>query len=593
MKSRADLRWASLASACFFALLPMAAVAQTPASPPVAAGNQAPEGATGRTARALGTAAKYMAAAANPLAAEAGREILRAGGNAVDAAIAIQLVLGLVEPQSSGIGGGAFMVFYDGKAKALTTYDAREMAPAAAKPERFMGADGKPLPFYDAVVGGRSVGVPGTVKLLETVHKAHGKLPWPRLFERAIALASDGFKVSPRLSGLLGQEKYLFKNDPVAAAYFYQPDGSPKPVGHLLKNPDYADTLKAIADKGAVAYYEGPVAADIVRKVTGHAGNPGDMTEADLKAYAVKERPAVCGKYRVYTICGMGPPSSGAVAVQQILGALEPVDMAALKGDPAGAVHWFAEAGRLAYADRAQYLGDPDFVKVPVKGLIDPGYIQSRAKSIDPAKSMGKASPGNPPFQQGARMGASDGIEHGTSHIAIVDGDSNAVSMTTTIEDQFGARMMTRGFLLNNELTDFGFNPVDNGLPVANRVEPGKRPRSSMAPTIVFKDDKLYAVVGSPGGSAIINYVAKTLVAMLDWGLDPQQAVDLPNFGSRNGPTELEKGTEAEGWTAALEAKGHSVKAIELTSGTQAILVTAGGLAGGADSRREGVAIGD
>ncbi len=594
MKPQFAPGWTRLLGAGLVALLPLSVAAQTTAvSPAMPAGTQAPEGATGRTVRTLGTATKHMAAAANPLAAEAGREILRAGGNAVDAAIATQLVLGLVEPQSSGLGGGAFFLFYDAKSKTLSTYDGRETAPAAAKPERFMGADGKPMAFYDAVVGGRSVGVPGTVKLLETVHKAHGKLPWPRLFERALTLASDGFTVSPRLNGLLGQEKYLAKNDPFASAYFYQPDGTPKPVGFLLKNPEYAATLQAIAEKGASAFYEGAVAADIVKTVTSHSNNPGDMTEADLKGYQVKERPPVCGAYRVYAVCGMGPPSSGAVAVQQILGALEPVDMAALKDAPAEAAHRFSEAGRLAFADRAQYLGDPDFVKVPVKGLIDPGYVQSRAKLIDPAKSMGKATAGDPPFQQGARMGASDGVENGTSHIAIVDSEGNAVSMTTTIEDQFGARLMTRGFLLNNELTDFALNPVENGQPVANRVEPGKRPRSSMAPTIVFKDGQLYAVVGSPGGSAIINYVAKTLVGLLDWGLDPQQAVDLPNFGSRNGPTELEKGTEAEAWAAVLEAKAHPVRAIEMTSGIQAILVTPNGLTGGADSRREGVAIGD
>ena len=590
MKIQRASRWCRMLGAGLVVLLPLSVAAQTTTAP--VAPDKAPEAATGRSTHVLGTATRYMAAAANPLAADAGREILRAGGNAVDASIAIQLVLGLVEPQSSGIGGGAFFVFYDAKSRTLSTYDGRETAPAAARPERFMGADGKPMAFYDAVVGGRSVGVPGTVRLLETVHQKHGKLPWPRLFERAVALASDGFTVSPRLNGLLGQEKHLAK-DPAAAAYFYQADGTPKPVGVVLKNPDYATTLKAIAEKGSAAFYEGPVAADIVKTVTGHGTNPGDMTEADLKAYQVKERPPVCGTYRVYTVCGMGPPSSGAVAVQQILGALEPVDMAALKAAPADAVHRFAEAGRLAFADRAQYLGDPDFMKVPVKGLIDPGYIQSRAKLIDPAKSMGKAAPGDPPFREGALMGASDGIENGTSHIAVVDADGNAVSMTTTIEDQFGARLMTRGFLLNNELTDFALNPMENGQPVANRVEPGKRPRSSMAPTVVFKDGQLHAVVGSPGGSAIINYVAKTLVAMLDWGMDPQEAVDLPNFGSRNGPTELEKGTEAEGWVSALEAKGHTVRVMEMTSGTQAILVTPTGLAGGADSRREGVAAGD
>lgn len=588
MNIQRALRLCRMFGAGLAVLLPLSAAAQTATVTP----DKAPEGATGRTARVVGAATKYMAAAANPLAAEAGREILRAGGNAVDAAIATQLVLGLVEPQSSGLGGGAFLVFYDGRTKAITTYDGRETAPAAARPERFMGADGKPMAFYDAVVGGRSVGVPGTVKLLETVHAKHGKLPWPRLFERAVTLASDGFTVSPRLNGLLGQEKYLPK-DATAAAYFYQADGTPRPVGFLLKNPEYAATLKAIAEKGSAAFYEGAVAADIVKTVTGHPSNPGDMTVADLKGYTVVERPAVCGTYRVYTVCGMGPPSSGAVAVQQILGALEPVDMAALKGTPVEAVHRFAEAGRLAFADRAQYLADPDFVKVPVRGLIDPGYIQGRARLIDPARSMGKAAPGDPPYREGALTGASEGIENGTSHIAIVDADGNAVSMTTTIEDQFGARLMTRGFLLNNELTDFALNPVEDGRPVANRVEPGKRPRSSMAPTVVFRDGRLYAVVGSPGGSAIINYVAKTLMALLDWNMDPQEAVDLPNFGSRNGPTEVEKGTEAEGWIPALEAKGHTVRAIEMTSGLQAIVVTPGGLAGGADSRREGVAIGD
>jgi gamma-glutamyltranspeptidase / glutathione hydrolase len=558
-----------------------------------AAGDAAPEAATGRAIRTAGTASKHMVAAANPLAAEAGRETLRAGGSAADAAIATQLVLNLVEPQSSGLGGGAFLVYFDAAANATTTFDARETAPAAAKPERFLGPDGKPMGFYDAVVGGRSVGVPGTPALLERIHKTHGKLPWAKLFEPAIRLAEEGFTVSPRLNGLLTGEKYLPSN-PAARAYFYDAEGKPWPVGHVLKNPEFAAVLRQLAEKGASVFYEGPLAADIVKTVAGHPTNPGDLSEADLKGYAVKERPAVCGPYRVYTVCGMGPPSSGAVAVGQILGILSGQDIAALKDDPATFVHWLSEAGRLAYADRAAYLGDPDFVKVPVKGLLDAGYLKDRAKLIDPAKSMGKAAAGDPPFKDAFLWGASDGIEHGTSHIAIIDDAGDAVSMTTTIEDQFGARLMTHGFLLNNELTDFAFAPADNGTPVANRVEPGKRPRSSMAPTLVFdKDGKLYAAAGSPGGSAIINYVAKTLVALLDWKLDPQAAVDLPNVGSRNGPTELEQGTAAEGWKAALEAKGHAVKVLELTSGTQAIVVTPAGLVGGADSRREGVAIGD
>lgn len=551
----------------------------------------APEAPTGRAAKSAGTAVKDMVAAANPLAAQAGREILAADGSAVDAAIAVQLVLNLVEPQSSGIGGGAFMVYWDGTT--MTTLDGREKAPAAAKPERFLGPDGKPMKFYEAVVGGRSVGVPGTLRLLEAAHKSWGKLPWKDVIEPAARLSEDGFTVSPRLNGLLSQEKYL-QNDPLARAYFYEADGKPKAVGTVLKNPAFAQTLRTIADKGADAFYTGEIAQDVVATVTGHATNPGDMTLDDLKTYKVEERPALCGPYRVYRICGMGPPSSGQIAVQQIMSVLETRDMAAMRPGP-DAVHWIAEAGRLAFADRALYVADPAFVNVPVKGLTDSGYLKSRAALVDLNKSMGKAKPGDPPFQKTFLWGASDGIEFGTSHISIVDRNGNAVSMTTTIEDGFGARLMTKsGFLLNNELTDFSFATVEDGKPIANRVEAGKRPRSSMAPTIVLDGNgKLYAVVGSPGGSLIINYVAKTLVGILDWKLDPQIAVDLPNMGSRNGPTELEAGTEAEGWKAALEAKGHEVKLIDQNSGIHAIVVTPTGLVGGADSRREGVAIGN
>jgi gamma-glutamyltranspeptidase/glutathione hydrolase len=550
-----------------------------------------PEASTGRTAKSAGTASQDMVAAANPLAAQAGREILAAGGSAVDAAVAVQLVLNLVEPQSSGIGGGAFLVFWDGST--ITTLDGREKAPAAAKPERFLGPDGKPMAFFDAVVGGRSVGVPGTLRLLEAAHKNWGKLPWKDVIAPAIRLAENGFAISPRLNGLLTQEKFL-QNDPVARAYFYEADGTPKAVGTVLRNPAFARTLRTIADRGAEAFYTGEIAQDIVATVTGHATNPGDMTLDDLEAYRVEERTAVCGPYRSYRICGMGPPSSGQIAVQQIMSVLETRDMAALKPGPEAA-HWMAEAGRLAFADRGLYVADPSFVSVPVRGLTDPGYLKSRAALVDPNKSMGKAQPGDPPFQKTFLWGASDGIELGTSHMSIVDRSGNAVSMTTTIENEFGARLMTKsGFLLNNELTDFSFAPTADGKPVANRVEGGKRPRSSMAPTIVLDgSNKLHAVVGSPGGSLIINYVAKTLVGLLDWKLDPQVAVDLPNFGSRNGPTELEAGTEAEAWKAPLEAKGHEVKLIEKNSGIHAIVVTPTGLVGGADSRREGVAIGN
>jgi len=586
------LWWRALAGAALITLSPLG-LAGLQAQGTTSDLAPAPEAATGRTTREVGQATEQMVAAANPLAARAGLDILEAGGSAMDAAIAVQLVLNMVEPQSSGIGGGAFLLHWDEGRRELVTLDGRETAPVSARPDRFMGPGGEPMEFMDAVVGGRSVGVPGTVRLLEEAHRRWGRLPWAQLFDPAIGLAEDGFAISPRLAGLLSQEEFL-AGDARARALFYEADGIPKAAGTLLTNPAFAQTLRRIAAEGADAFYTGEIAQDIVGTVTGHPTNPGDITLQDLEGYRVVERPPVCGEYRVYTICGMGPPSSGAVAIQQILDLIETTDMAALGLGPE-AVHFFSEAGRLAFADRARYLGDPDFVSVPVRGLLDEGYLRSRAGLVDPARSMGEAEAGDPPFQQGALLAPSDGIENGTSHISVVDGDGNAVSMTTTIESGFGARLMTEsGFLLNNELTDFAFAPEEEGRPVANRVEPGKRPRSSMAPTIVFDaHDRLYAVTGSPGGSQIINFVGKTLLGILDWGLDPQEAVDLPNFGSRNGPTELEAGTEAEGWATALEAMGHEVNVTEMNSGIQAIVVTPEGLVGGADSRREGVAIGD
>lgn len=573
-----------------FALLALAASAGSANAQALA---PAPEAATGRTAKTHGTAQRFMVAAANPLAASAGRDILRIGGSAADAAIAIQLVLNLVEPQSSGIGGGAFLLHWDEAIKRLVTLDGRETAPQSARPDRFIGPDGKPMRFVDAVVGGRSVGVPGTLKLLEEAHRRWGRLPWADVIAPAIRLARDGFTISPRLNGLLSRETSLAGNAQ-AATYFYEPDGKAKPVGTVLKNAAFSATLQAIAENGSRAFYAGPIADDIVATVTGHPTNPGDITLADLAGYEIVEREPVCGAYRVWRICGMGPPSSGAVAVQQMLGILETRDLARL-GPGAQAAHWFSEAGRLAFADRNFYLADPAFIGIPLTGLIDRDYIRSRADLISPDKSMGRAKAGEPPNKRAQLLAPSEGIENGTSHISVVDADGNAVSMTTTIEDGFGARLMTAGgFLLNNELTDFSFLPEEDGKPVANRVEPGKRPRSSMAPTLVFDAfGRLYAVVGSPGGSQIIGFVAKTLVALLDWKMDPQAAVDLGNFGSRNGPTELEKGTEAEAWKAALEAKGHEVRLLDMTSGIQAIVKTPEGFVGGADGRREGVAIGD
>jgi gamma-glutamyltranspeptidase/glutathione hydrolase len=555
---------------------------------------QAPEAATGRTAKAAATATKYMAAAANPLATEAGLRILRAGGSAVDAAIAIQLVLNLVEPQSSGIGGGAFIVHWTATAKKLATYDGRETAPAAATPERFLGPDGKALRFIDAVVGGKSVGVPGTLRVLEMAHGAHGKLPWAQLFEPAIELAENGFPMPARLHNLLRGEKNLGLYEP-AKSYFYNADGSPKAIGETMVNKPFAEVLRQVARNGADAFYTGEIARDIVAAIRNAPVNAGDMTESDLAGYRPKERDAVCGPYRIHVVCGMGPPSSGALTVLQILGVLAEFDMSKIKPDSRDAAHLFAEAGRIAYADRGLYMADGDFVNVPVRGLIDPGYLRTRARLVDPAKAMGKASPGEPPFRQGGLLGQDDSLElPATSHISVIDGQGNALSMTTTIEDGFGARLMVRGFLLNNELTDFAFTPVDDGKPVANRIEPGKRPRSSMSPTLVFdREGKLVMTVGSPGGSAIINYVAKTLVGVLDWGLDIQKAIDLPNIGSRGGATELEKGTTAEALKAPLEAMGHEVRVLDFTSGLQGIVVTANGLVGGADPRREGVALGD
>ncbi len=551
-----------------------------------------PEAATGRTDKVAVHAKRQMVAAANPLAAEAGRRMLRAGGSAVDAAIATQMALNLVEPQSSGIGGGAFLVIWNAKKRALTTVDARETAPAAARPDRFLGSDGKPLRFYEAVIGGRSVGVPGVLRGLELAHKAHGRLPWAKLFEPATELAEKGFPISPRLHGLLKSEQHLAKT-PAAAAYFYQADGSPKPVGTILVNKPLADTLRAVAQRGPDAFYSGEIARDIVATVRG-AANAGDLTEADLAGYRAKERPAVCGPYRRYEVCGMGPPSSGGLTLLQILGILEGFDLKAEAPWSIRGLHLLTEAERLAYADRGLYMADSDFAPVPMKGLTDRAYLKSRAAQIKPHASMKTAQPGSPPFSAAA-LGIDDALElPSTTQISIVDRFGNAVSMTTTIEDQFGSRLMVRGFLLNNQLTDFSFSPEENGKPVANRVEAGKRPRSSMAPTLVFdRNRKLAMVVGSPGGSVIINYVAKTLVATLDWGQDIQSAISFPNIGSRNGPTEIEAGPSAQAISASLKALGHDTRISEFTSGLQGIVVTRKGLVGGADPRREGVALGD
>lgn len=570
-------------------LLPLAAIshAQTDA---------APERPAGWTEKSPVTSERFMIATANPLATRAGYDILRAGGSAVDAAIAAQLVLGLVEPQSSGLGGGAFMLVHDAKTHRLLAYDGRESAPAAALPTRFLGPDGQPLAFFDAVVGGRSVGVPGTVRLLETVHRRYGRLPWPRLFRRAISLAERGFPISPRLNALVRAETHWTQD---RARDYFTEGGRARAIGAQLANPAYASTLRTLAARGAKAFYTGPIADDIVRTVDSSATNPGDLTRADLAHYAVKIREPVCGDYRGYRICGMPLPSSGGLTVLQTLKMLEPYDLASMGPASFWSVHFISEAERLAYADRDVYMADPEYYRPP-RGLLDGGYLHQRSLLISTQRSLGVAPPGDPARHEAqarelawGRGGAVDFPS--TSHIVVVDRDGNAVSMTTTIENEFGSRLMTGGgFLLNNELTDFSFAPVVDGRPVANRVEAGKRPRSSMAPTIVYdRQGRVHALAGSAGGSLIIEHVVKTLIGVIDWKLDPQAAVSLPNFGSRNGPTDLEQDTPIVALEPKLRAMGHKTRVTTDTSGVQAIVRTSRGWTGGADPRREGVVMGD
>jgi gamma-glutamyltranspeptidase/glutathione hydrolase len=537
-----------------------------------------------------------MVAAAHPEAVAAGLEILRAGGTAADAAVAVQLVLNLVEPQSSGIGGGAFLLHFDSATKELAAYDGRETAPAAATGNLFLKPYRTPMDFFDAVVGGRSVGTPGTVALLGAVHQGHGRLPWKRLFEPAITLAENGFTVTPRLAGLLqGKRGERLRTFAPTAAYFF-PAGRALKTGDVVTNKPFAETLRTIADNGPAAFYTGAIARDIVATVQGATGNPGLLTETDLAAYQVVKRAPVCHDYRGRLICGMGPPSSGALTVGQILGILEHFDLPNLGPDRPDSWHLIAEASKLAFADRALYMADADFVSVPIKGLLDPVYLTGRAQSIGIETTLDTpVVAGNPPWRDGRRHAPDESQGRpGTSHISIIDGDGNAVSMTTTIEGAFGSQLMVRGFLLNNELTDFSFLPDRAGRPIANRVEPGKRPRSSMAPTMVFdRNGNLELVIGSPGGSRIIGYVAKTLVAVLDWGLDIQAAIDLGHIVNRNGATELEAGTAALIFQPALTVRGHETHRRDLNSGLHGIMVTKDGLRGGADPRREGVARGD
>jgi gamma-glutamyltranspeptidase/glutathione hydrolase len=549
-----------------------------------------PEAATGRADKRALDAARQLVVAANPYAADAGLEVLRAGGSAVDAAVAVQLVLGLVEPQSSGLGGGGFLLHWSAREQRVRSYDGRERAPAAARENRFVEPSGRTTPFFEAVVSGRSIGVPGLLRLLELAHARHGRLPWTRLFDPAIRLAEAGFALSPRLHGLLEQDRFL-RDDAAARALYYRDDGAPQPVGTRIVNPAYAATLRAIAAQGADAFYRGPIAEDIVRAVRS-APRPGDMTADDLEGYRALERAPVCGTYRVRRICGMGPPSAGAVVVLQILGILQRSGFAEAAPGSAEALHLFAEAGRLAYADRNHYIADPAFAVQPVAGLLAADYLDARAALVG-ARSMGGAEPGRP--AGAAALGpAHVGTGSGTTHFSIVDAQGDAVAMSASVENAFGARRMVRGFLLNNQLTDFAFDPRARGAPAANRVQGGKRPRSTMSPTLVFAPDgSLELLLGSPGGRAIANYVAKVLVGVLDWELDLQAAVELPNFGSTNGPTFIERASAFEGLAEPLEARGHVLNLARMTSGVHAIQRIPGGWRGAADPRREGVARGD
>ncbi|KZB68349.1 gamma-glutamyltransferase [Thalassospira lucentensis] len=555
----------------------------------------APESSTMRIGlRSSIQSENWMVSAANPLAVEAGANVLRRGGNAIDAMVAVQTMLGLVEPQSSGLGGGAFLVYYDARSGKLTTIDGRETAPMAATPTLFQDTNGQPMEFYDAVVGGRSVGTPGTPALLKAAHEKWGQLEWPTLLSPAIERAEIGFNVSQRLAALIAEDREKLSRDDTAKGYFFDASGEPLEEGALLKNPEYANTLKSLAQNGTDGFYFGPIANDIVAKVQGASWNPGVLSLKDLANYTVKERDPVCSDYRGYEICGMGPPSSGALTVGQILGLIEPFDIGALGAESPESWRLIGDASRLAFADRGRYMADIDFVPMPLTGLLDKEYLAQRSKLLESNQALESVEPGMPAFSHAMRLADDEAIEFpSTSHFSIVDAMGNAVSMTTTIENGFGSRLMVRGFMLNNELTDFSFATHSDGVPIANRLEPGKRPRSSMAPTIVMQDGKPVIVTGSPGGSRIIGYVAQSLIALIDWKKSPQGAVSMPHLVNRFGTYDIESGTTAERLAPALEALGYETSIRDLNSGLHIIQITDQGLIGGADPRREGIVIGE
>ena len=543
-------------------------------------------------AQAENIAKRHMVAAANPYAAKAALEMLRQGGSAVDAAIAAQMVLTLVEPESSGLGGGAFMLLWNPATNKITSFDGRETAPASATPGMFLDANGNPRAHFDAIPGGLSVGVPGVVAMLELAHGKYGKLPWAKLFAPAIALAEKGVPVGHKLAETLRAFPQM-QTMPDVKRTFTKPDGTLLKEGDVLRNPALAAALRAIAKGGAKAFYSGRIARDIVDKARHAPVNQGGMTLADLAHYRAKERAPVCAAYRGDKICSMGPPSSGGIAVLQILSMLERFSSKALAPNSLGEIHLFSQASRLAFADRVTYLGDPAFLRVPLRGLLNRNYLRERARLINPARDMGEAEPGTLPH---ARFAPQKSHElHGTSHMSIVDDRGQVVSMTTTVEFVFGSEMMADGFFLNNELTDFSFVPTQDGKPAANAPAPGKRPMSAMAPTITFDRQGRFAIaLGSPGGPAIIPYVAETLVAMIDGRLSPQAAAALPHHVNMNGLLLLEKDTSLDALAPALTRMGYDVRpGREEKSGLHIIERVKGGYIGAADPRRDGVALGD
>jgi len=533
--------------------------------------------------------AKGIVSAADPRAAEAGREILRAGGSAADAQMAMMLALTVVEPQSSGIGGGGFFVYQLAGGK-LITIDGRETAPSAATPQRFVGADGKPIPFFQAVPGGKSVGVPGNIRLMAMVHKRFGKLAWKALFAPAIRLAEQGYTVTRPMAAGMGFVSQVWSSFPAIRAQ-YTRDGKPLSEGALVKNPDLARTLRLIADGGADAFYTGETGQAIVTAATTAERNPSDITLADLAAYRAKERPPVCGTYRGYKICGMGPPSSGAVTVLQVLGMVERFDMKKLGAASPVAWHLIGEAMLLAYADREKYLADSDFVRVPVTGMIDKAYLRSRSMLISPDKSLGTYEAGTPPGAE-PRTAALSGEIAGTTHFVAIDRRGNIGTMTSTVEGPFGSQILAGGFVLNNELTDFTFAPERGGAPVANRVEGGKRPLSSMSPTIVYNAKGVPVfTVGAAGGKTIIMQVAKALIAHLDWGMDARASIGEGLVYFSGNTLVLEQGTGREALKPALEALGHKVSVARLGLKANAAERTRRGWGGAADPRSVGVAL--